>query len=62
MLNEVKYEYVPGAIDRAIFEAIYKPFVNSLLETADSKIKQIQNQLPSNIRTFWTRIHTRCLQ
>ena len=62
MLDEVKYEQVPGSIDQMQFEAIYRPFVHRLLETANSKTKKIQNQLPSDIRSFWTRIYQRCLQ
>lgn len=61
MLNEVKYEHAPGAIEQAQFETIFQPFVHRLLETANVKIKQIQNQLPTGIRTFWTRTYNRCL-
>jgi hypothetical protein len=61
MLNEVKYKQAPGAIDQVQFEAIYKPFVRQLLETANAKTKLIQEQLPPDIRTFWTRIYKRCL-
>ena len=62
MLDEVKYEQIPGAIDKAQFDAIYRPFVHHLLETANVRTKQIQNQLPPDIRMFWKRIYQRCLQ
>ncbi len=62
MLNDVQYQQAPGAIDQAQFEAVFRPFVNRLLETADTRINQIRNQLPTDIQTFWTRIYDRCLQ
>jgi len=62
MLDEVKYEQVPGAIDQTQFDAIYRPFVHHLLETANAKTKQIQYQLPPDTRMFWERIYQRCRQ
>lgn len=62
MLDEVKYQPALGAIDQTQFDAVYRPFVCNLLESANAKTKQIQNQLPPDIRMFWERIYQRCRQ
>ena len=62
MLDEVTYQKAPGAIDQTQFDAVYRPFVLNLLDSANAKTKLIQNQLPPDIRKFWERIYQRCRQ
>ena len=59
MLSEVKYRESETSLSRGKFNRHFKKFVKELTAELDRRIDDIRQDIPRDVRQFWSRVRTR---
>lgn len=62
VLSEIEYEPADGALSKAEFGKIFRPFLRELAEKLDQQIEPRRPHVSQDLSQFWKRVLERCHQ
>jgi len=60
VLREVDYEPVEGALPKAQFDGVYRPFLHDLVSELHEKVLPCRRRIGKELVSFWERVVERC--
>lgn len=60
VLREVQYEPADGALSKAQFGQVFRPFLRNLVAEMDGKVREARGRIGRDLLTFWERMVERC--
>jgi len=60
VLRDVDYQPSDGALPRASFEGVFRPFLRELAAKLEQRVAEHSGHISTDVRAFWKRVVGRC--